>query len=127
MTGDNGRESYDEVSAMKAYAVSQGVPETDISLDYAGFSTYDSCYRARAIFGLKDAILITQRYHLPRTIYTCRHLGVSSDGLAITDFEKYPNLKIPYSIREYGARIKAWLQINIFRPAPKFLGNPEYI
>lgn len=124
MSGDNGRAAYDEVTAMKDYAVKHNIPSADIILDYAGFSTYDSCYRAHKIFELNEAVLITQRYHLARAIYTCRKLGINAVGLSLPDFELYPDLRIPYSIREYGADLKAWLQLNITHPNPKFLGDP---
>lgn len=127
MTGDNGTKQYDEVTAMKNYAIKAGVPERDITLDYAGFDTYDSCYRARAIFGLSDAVLVTQRYHMPRALYICNSLGVSADGLAINDFDRYPNLRVSYSMREYAASIKAWLDVTVTQRMPRYLGNPEPI
>jgi len=124
MSGDNGRIQYDEVTAMKDYAIHHNVPSSDIILDYAGFDTYDTCYRAHKIFELNEAILVTQRYHLARALYTCRKLGINAVGLALQDFELYPDLQVPYSIREYGADLKAWWQLNVTHPAPKFLGNP---
>jgi len=127
MSGDNSTTKYDEVTAMQTYAVSHGVPKTDITLDYAGFSTYETCYRAHAIFGLSDAVLITQRYHMPRALYTCSHVGVVADGYAVADFSKYPDLRIPYMPREYGATLKAWLDVTILHPKPTYLGKSETI
>ena len=86
MTGDNGTPEYNEVVAMQQYAERLGVPNKDIKLDYAGFSTYESCYRARAIFGIEKAVLITQKYHLPRAVYTCNKLGIDSVGLGTPDW-----------------------------------------
>jgi vancomycin permeability regulator SanA len=126
MTGDNSRVEYDEVSAMRRYAVELGVPPGDITLDYAGFSTYESCYRAPVIFGVRQAVLITQRYHLPRAVYTCRDLGVEAFGLGASDWGRYGvGVMLPYASREALATIKALWQIHIVRPQPTFLGPFE--
>ncbi len=126
MTGDNSRSEYDEVTAMKRYAQSLGVPEADITLDYAGFSTYESCYRARAIFGLHDAVLVTQQFHLPRAVYTCRHLGIDAVGLGTPDWGAYREaLLIRYSVREFLATLKALWEVHLARPLPTFLGPFE--
>jgi vancomycin permeability regulator SanA len=82
MTGDNGRQRYDEVTPMKDYAVSLGVPARDVVRDFAGFRTYDSCYRAREIFGVDGAILITQEFHLPRALFLAHRLGLDAVGFA---------------------------------------------
>ncbi|HYP19563.1 MAG TPA: ElyC/SanA/YdcF family protein, partial [Chloroflexia bacterium] len=74
MTGDNSQVDYNEVEAMRKAAVSQGVADRDIVLDYAGFNTWDSCYRAREVFSLKEATLVTQRFHLPRALHACNYL-----------------------------------------------------
>lgn len=123
MTGDNSSPGYDEVSPMKAYAVSLGVPAKDISLDYAGFSTYESCYRAKQVFGVGSAVLVTQRYHLSRAVYTCRKLGVDAIGYGLPDFSLYPAATLRYAVREMGADLKAWWELNVTRPAPTFLGS----
>jgi vancomycin permeability regulator SanA len=125
MTGDNGSRDYDEVSAMKRTAIAAGAAEDEIVLDYAGFSTYDSCYRAKEIFGVNEAILITQRFHLARALYLCRKKGINAEGLALEDFSKYPDLRVNYSVREYAASYKAWLDITILKPKPRFLGKFE--
>jgi vancomycin permeability regulator SanA len=128
MTGDNSRADYDEVSAMRGYALSLGVPEGDITLDYAGFDTYDSCYRAGPIFGVDDAVLITQRYHLPRAVYLCRALGIHAVGLATPDWERYHwRIMVPYMVREALASIKALWEVHLTRPLPTFLGPYEGI
>lgn len=126
MTGDNGRSDYDEVSVMRRYAESLGVRPEDITLDYAGFSTYESCYRARAIFGVERAVLVTQGYHLPRAVYTCRALGVEAAGLAAPDWGRYPApLLVRYSLRELLATAKALVDVHLTRPLPTFLGPFE--
>jgi vancomycin permeability regulator SanA len=128
MTGDNSRVDYDEVSAMRGYAASLGVPKGDITLDYAGFRTYDSCYRARVIFGVQQALLITQRYHLPRAIYTCRQLGVEAVGLGTPDWGVYSEaLLVQYSVREALATAQALWEIHVTHPLPMFLGPFEGI
>ncbi|MEM8533886.1 MAG: ElyC/SanA/YdcF family protein [Chloroflexota bacterium] len=127
MTGDNSRVEYNEVVAMQEYAIEQGVPEEDIVLDYAGFSTYESCYRANEIFGITQAVLVTQAYHLPRAVYTCRQLGVEAVGLGTPDWEVYPGVMIQYTMRESIATLNALLQVHVIRPEPTFLGQFEGI
>jgi vancomycin permeability regulator SanA len=78
MSGDNHTASHDEPTAMRTYAIAHGVPAAAITLDYAGFDTYDSCYRARHIFGVQSAVVVTQSYHAPRAVYLCRSVGVNA-------------------------------------------------
>ncbi len=126
MTGDSGRITHDEATAMQRYAVGRGVAAQDIALDYAGFSTYESCYRARVIFGIDRAVLVTQRYHLPRAIYTCRQLGIDAVGVGAQDWGVYPDgLMAAYSVREGVAILKALWDVHIARPLPTFLGPYE--
>lgn len=126
MTGDNGTPEYNEVVAMQQYAERLGVPNKDIRLDYAGFSTYESCYRAKAIFGIERAVLITQKYHLPRAVYTCNQLGIESVGLGTPDWGKFRDDSMRfYTQREILAVIKAILELHIVRPKPTFLGPFE--
>jgi len=134
MSGDNSEASYDEVTAMRDYAIGLGVPAGAITRDYAGFSTYETCYRAGAIFGVADAVLVTQDYHLPRAVYTCRALGIDALGLAIPDWAHRPERsstrygveqQVAYSLREWLAGVKAVAQIHLTRPAPTFLGPFE--
>jgi vancomycin permeability regulator SanA len=128
MTGDNSRVEYDEVTAMKRHAVGLGVPPDAVSLDHAGFSTYESCYRARAVFGLDRAVLVTQAYHLPRALYTCRGLGVEAVGLGAPDWGTYPEaLLVRYSLREAAATINALWQVHVARPEPTYLGPREVV
>jgi vancomycin permeability regulator SanA len=128
LTGDNSSMAYNEVAAMQRYAVELGVPAADMTLDYAGFSTYESCYRARDIFGVERAVLVTQRYHLPRAVYTCRALGVDAVGLGTPDWGAYhPALITRYTARELLATLNALVQVHLTRPQPTFLGPFEGI
>jgi len=126
MTGDNATPEYNEVVAMQQYAERLGVPSQDIKLDYAGFSTYESCYRAKVIFGVERAVLITQKYHLPRAVYTCNQLGIEAVGLGTPDWGKFRDDSMRfYTQREVLAVIKAILELHIIRPKPTFLGPFE--
>jgi vancomycin permeability regulator SanA len=128
MSGDNSRVDYDEVTAMRTRALALGVPADDVRRDHAGFSTYDSCYRARAIFGLERAILVTQAYHLPRAVYTCRALGIEASGIAAPDWGVYPDALIArYTARESLAALRALWQVHISHPPPTFLGPREEV
>lgn len=126
MSGDNRFVDYNEPEAMKQYALELGVPEKDIVLDYAGRRTYDTCYRAREIFGLSEAILVTQGFHLPRALYTCSMLGVTARGVA-ADLRQYRSKSMTYwQVREALATLVALWEIHITRPLP-VLGEPEPI
>jgi SanA protein len=123
MTGDNRFIDYSEPGAMRAYAIQLGVPTRDIVLDYAGRRTYDSCYRARAIFGVEEAVLVSQGFHLARSLYLCEHLGVTAVGL-IADRRSWPVvLRLQWEVRETFASAAAWWDINVARPLP-VLGEP---
>jgi SanA protein len=124
-SGDNRRVDYNEPAAMKAYAVRLGVPKEDVVLDYAGRRTYDSCYRARAIFGVERAVVVTQRFHTARSLYTCETLGL--DVVAVTaDRRVYAARQVVWKTREYLALVLAWWDVNVRRPTP-VLGEPEPI
>lgn len=128
MTGDNSRVEYNEVEAMKLYAVERGVPAGDITLDYAGFRTYDSCYRARDIFGVNEAVVVTQQFHLARSVYTCRQLGINAVGLGTPDWGYYPASTVQrYTVRDIVATLYAIVELHITHPLPKFLGPYEGI
>lgn len=116
MSGDNRFLEYDEPGRMYDYAVVQGVPGKDIVRDYAGRRTYDTCYRASAIFGVQRAILVTQRYHLYRAMYTCDSLGLEVEGLA-ADRRPYGNEPY-YWLRDAAATLAAWFDVTILRPEP---------
>jgi SanA protein len=126
LSGDNSEIYYNEPGAMHDYAVKLGVPEKDIVLDFAGRRTYDTCYRARQIFGLREAILVTQSFHLPRALYTCNSLGVSAVGVA-ADLHNYLKRSwIYWNLREIPATLVAFWEVNLSRPEP-ILGKPEPI
>ncbi len=128
MTGDNSSKEYNEVAAMRDYAESLGVAPEDITLDYAGFSTYESCYRAGAIFGVAQAVLVTQSYHLPRAVYTCRQLGIEAVGLGTPDWGRYADWVMgPYTLREFAATLNALVAVHFTHPSPTFLGPFEGI
>lgn len=126
MSGDNRFADYDEPGAMYSYAITLGVPAEDIVLDYAGRRTYDTCYRAQHIFGLKEALLITQRFHLPRAVFTCNMLGLKSIGvIADRRIYRWPS-RIFWNIREILATIVAFGEIFVSKSSP-VLGEPEPI
>ena len=128
MTGDNSSSDYNEVKAMQEYAVEHGVSLTDITLDYAGFSTYESCYRAKEIFGVTQAVLVTQKYHLPRAVYTCSNMGIETVGLGTPDWGKFETDSMRYYFaRELLAVLKALWEVHVTRPKPTFLGPFEGI
>lgn len=123
MTGDNRYINYNEPIAMKKAAVSRGVPEQDIVCDFAGFRTYDSLYRARDIFGVKQAVLVSQRYHLPRAIFLAQCLGLKVVGID-AGVHSYGPIQSWYDLREFVAAEAAWLDVIAGRK-PKFLGKRE--
>ncbi|GAB4470833.1 MAG: hypothetical protein Kow0088_04060 [Anaerolineales bacterium] len=126
MSGDNRFKDYNEPQAMREYAWSLGIPDEDIVLDFAGRSTYETCYRAKAIFGVDEAILVTQRFHLPRALYTCHVLGIKAVGVA-ADWHPYRRSAILFwQLRELFATLNAFWEVHIHRPLP-VLGNPEPI
>ncbi len=90
MSGDNRSDNYNEPGAMREYALSLGVPSDAIVLDYAGRRTYDTCYRAKAIFGLKSALLVTQQFHLPRALFLCNALGIQAAGVEANNHPLLP-------------------------------------
>ena len=123
LTGDNHVSSYDEPRAMRAYALAHAVPAGAITLDYAGFDTYDSCFRARHIFGLQSAEVVTQRYHLPRAVFLCRSVGIAADGLGVRDWGRVPAMMmVHYQAREVLADVKALWDADVTNPDPRFLG-----
>lgn len=120
MSGDHGGEYYDEVNAMKNYAMEHGVPSEDVFMDHAGFSTYESMYRAKSVFGAKKVIIVTQRYHLSRAVYIARHLGLDAYGVAAEDIRYSGQTK--RDVREFLAIGKDFLG-TILKPKPTFDGG----
>lgn len=126
MSGDNRFIDYNEPQAMSDYAIALGIPAEDIVLDFAGRSTYETCYRAKAIFGVREAILVTQRFHLPRAIYTCSMLGIRAVGVA-ADWHLYSrSANWFWQLRELFATLNAFWEVHIHHPLP-ILGKPEPI
>lgn len=121
MSGDHGRTDYDEVNAMKQYAMEAGVPSEAIFMDHAGFSTYESLYRAKEIFGARKIVIVTQQYHLYRALYIARQLGLDAVGVS-ADYTPYVG-QAKREAREVLARCKDFMT-SIFKPKPTFLGDP---
>jgi SanA protein len=123
LSGDNRFVDYDEPGAMMAYAIAQGVPKADIQPDYGGRRTYDTCYRAQAIFQVKEAILVTQAFHLPRALFVCDQLGLQVRGVA-ADRHIYAPAALAWSQnRELVALLAAGLDV-VRRAPPPVLGPP---
>lgn len=120
MSGDHGRKEYDEVNIMKSYAISEGVLSSDIFMDHAGFSTYESIYRAKEIFKVKKVVIVTQKYHLYRAIYIANELGLDAYGVN-SDPRMYSG-QTYRDLREILARNKDFVK-SIFKPKPTFLGE----
>lgn len=120
MSGDHGRINYDEVNAMKEYAKSHGVASEDVFMDHAGFSTYESMYRAAAIFRVEKTVIVTQKYHLYRSVYNALSMGIDAYGVA-SDLESYRG-SFSREIREFLAIAKDFIYC-IFKPNPTYLGD----
>jgi SanA protein len=126
VSGDNRFENYNEPGAMRDYAIEQGVPPADIVEDFAGRRTYDTCYRARHIFGVEDAVLVTQSFHQPRALYLCNALGIPADGVPSDNLRFRRGSMLWWQIRETPATLVALWEVHVSRPLP-VLGNPEPI
>ena len=120
MSGDHGREEYDEVGAMKNYAIENGVPSENVFMDHAGFSTYETMYRAKEIFKAEKVIIVTQEYHLYRALYIAEQLGMEAYGVS-ADLNRYAGQSMR-DFREVLARCKDWAMC-IFKPEPTYLGE----
>lgn len=120
MSGDHGKQDYDEVNIMKQFAIEKGVPSEDIFMDHAGFSSYESIYRAKEIFKAKKIIIVTQKYHLYRAIYIANQLGIEAYGVG-SDPRQYVGATYR-EIREILARNKDFAKC-IFKPEPTYLGD----
>ncbi|SNR50342.1 vancomycin high temperature exclusion protein [Flavobacterium sp. ov086] len=121
LSGDNGRDEYDELTVMKNYCFRNGVDTTKIFVDYAGFDTYSTMYRAKHIFKIKKATLISQEYHLNRAIYIGQKLGIKSVGYSANNGEYHGYKYVCF--REYLSRFKSFFDVLRNRE-PRFLGNP---
>lgn len=120
MSGDHGREEYDEVNTMKKYAIENGIPSENIFMDHAGFSSYESIYRAKEIFNAKKVVIVTQKYHLYRALYIANQLGLEAYGVG-ADPRQYVG-EIYREAREILARNKDFIKC-IFKPEPTYLGD----
>ncbi len=125
VSGDNGRKSYDEPTAMRESLVARGVPTESITLDYAGFRTLDSMARANAVFGLERFVIITDDFHQPRAVFLARSVGLEVVG--------FPSRHVPFQwskktrSREVASRFKACLDVYLLHTKPKFYGPPVVI
>ncbi len=120
MSGDHGSEEYDEVNTMKNYAIEKGIPSKNIFMDHAGFSTYESIYRARDIFNAKKVVIVTQKYHLYRALYIANQLGIEAYGVG-ADPRQYVGATYR-ELREIIARNKDFIKC-ILKPEPTYLGD----
>ena len=120
MSGDHGRAGYDEVDAMKTFAVEAGVASYDVFMDHAGFSTYESMYRAKEIFQAKKVLIVTQEYHLYRAIYIAESLGMEAYGVS-ADYRNYSG-QGHRDLREILARVKDF-GTSLLQPEPTYLGE----
>jgi vancomycin permeability regulator SanA len=124
LSGDNMNPGYDEPTAMRRWLLDQGVPAEQVVLDYAGFDTYDSCARAKRIFGVERATVVTQAFHLPRAVAVCRRLGIDAAGVGDETARRYERTWQVSSTREYGACVKAAVDVLSGRD-PAHLGPRE--
>jgi len=122
VSGDNRFLDYNETAVMQKYLIEAGIEENDIQPDYAGRSTYETCERAKKVFGISNAILVSESTHLPRALYLCRHFGIESYGIA-SNGESSSGLQIGQRWREILARNKALFNVNIYGEKT-ILGEP---
>ena len=125
VTGDNSTPTYDEPDVMRDYLVTRGVPAARIVADYAGFDTWESCVRAKKIFGVTSATLVTQDFHMPRALTLCHAAGIDAVGVADTGEDAVAEAEAVHDrAREVAAGVKALGQA-LFQPSPRFLGRQE--
>lgn len=126
MSGDNQLIEYNEPESMRQYAISLGVPDQDVVVDYAGRRTYDTCYRAKEIFGLENVLLVTQKFHLPRALFLCNVMGLNAQGVEANNLNYSRRSLVFWNIREQFATFTAFMDVFIEKPSP-ILGEPEPI
>jgi SanA protein len=124
LSGDHGDRYYDEVNAMRLYVLAHApaIADADIFMDHAGFNTYDSMYRARDVFEVRDLIIVTQEFHAGRAVFLARNLGLDAVAYAQSQAKFSLRLRMSWYIREYLARVKAFIYV-IFKPGPRYLGD----
>lgn len=120
MSGDHGQTEYDEVNTMKRFATDAGIASSDVFMDHAGFSTYESMFRAKAVFGVKKVVIVTQQYHLYRAVYAAQCLGMEAYGVS-SDYRTYSG-QLGRDVRELLARVKDYGTAK-FQPEPTYLGE----
>jgi SanA protein len=121
LSGEHEQVPYNQVDSMLEYVVRRGVPEEDVFTDNAGLSTYDTMYRARDVFAVTSALIVTQDFHLSRAVYTARHLGLDAIGV-VADLQSYRD-EAPNAAREILARVNAIIELHITHPRPSELGE----
>ncbi len=126
MSGANQVEGYNEPEAMRKYALDLRIPNEAIVLDFAGRRTYDTCYRAKAIFGVESAVLVTQAFHLPRALFTCGALGIKVAGVEADNYYYLKRSRLIWNIRELFATAGAFVDVYVNKPVP-VMGDPEPI
>lgn len=126
MSGDNRFEDYNEPESMRQYAMTLGMPDADIVLDYAGRRTYDTCYRAKEIFGVDSAILVTQGFHMPRSLFLCDAFGIDAVGVESENFYYLKRSRLIWNTRELFATVQSVLDVYLLHPLP-VLGEREPI
>jgi vancomycin permeability regulator SanA len=128
MSGDSRPEGYNEPESMRQFALSLGVPAEAISMDFAGSRTYDTCYRAKTVFGIKSALLVTQKFHLPRALFLCNALGLKALGVEANNHRFWRGSLMVWSVREQLATIGAFLDVYVSNPMPVSGGTePLYV
>lgn len=125
LSGDNSRRDYDEPTVMRDYLIARGVPAGRIVLDYAGFDTWDSCVRAKQIFGASRLVVVTQVFHLPRAVALCRTAGLDAFGVGDDSSRDWPVETVAYAVREFPAAAKAMIDGLVLHSSPRFLGRRE--
>ncbi|GAA0986769.1 ElyC/SanA/YdcF family protein [Acrocarpospora macrocephala] len=125
VSGDNHIKAYDEPTVMRDYLIAKGVPKDKIVLDYAGFDTWDSCVRAKKIFGASAVTVVTQSFHLPRAVTLCRTAGLEAYGVGDDSSQAFRGTTYVYAAREFFASGKGFLDAVILRSDPQFLGRYE--
>lgn len=119
LSGDHGTPYYDEVNAMKKYALEKGVAPEDIFLDHAGYNTYDSLYRAFHFYSVREALIVSQKFHLSRALYIGKNLGMKVNGVVADRREYDRESMVRWKFREFAAGLKAFYYVHLFKPEPK--------
>ncbi|GAB1823197.1 SanA/YdcF family protein [Herbidospora sp. RD11066] len=125
LSGTNHVKEYDEPTVMRDYLLARGVPARSLVLDYAGLDTWDSCVRARKIFGASQVTVVTQTFHLPRAVTLCREAGLTTFGVGDDSQRKYALTTYTYAAREFFATGKGFLDAVVLKSDPRFLGPYE--